>query len=110
VGVEMGKDSASDGLQALADKFRNESGGRIVAGTLPVHVAFPEFGPSVFLAAELTAEAQAPAVELLVRRVNQYASEDCPMRSTTSTTWTMTLSIALPLTAAGVAGTPPPPH
>src|SRR5262249_18255490 len=41
--VEMGKDRASDGLQALADKFRNESGGRIVTGTLPVHVAFPEF-------------------------------------------------------------------
>jgi hypothetical protein len=31
-------------------------------------VAFPSFGPSVFLAAELTAEAATPTVDLLVKR------------------------------------------
>src|SRR5262249_54527836 len=56
------------GLQALIDRFRAESGGRTVAGALPVNVTFPEFGPSMFLASELTAESQAPQVELSFRR------------------------------------------
>lgn len=62
---------ASSGLQALVDRFRNESGARTVAGTLPVHVTFPDFGPSLFLASELTAETRAPSVELLVKRVSE---------------------------------------
>src|SRR4029078_4146345 len=33
-------------LQALVDRFRNEAGGRTVVGVLPVHVTFPQFGPS----------------------------------------------------------------
>ena len=37
---------------------RNEAGGRTVVGSLPVHVTFPQFGPSVFLASELTAESR----------------------------------------------------
>jgi len=63
------EDRSASGLQALADKFRRESGGRTVIGSLPVHVAFPAFGPAVFLASELTAESQAPAVDLIVKRV-----------------------------------------
>jgi hypothetical protein len=59
---------AEKGLQALVDRFKNEPGGRIVIGSLPVRVAFPSFGPSVFLAAELTAEATTPSVDLLVKR------------------------------------------
>jgi len=59
---------AEKGLQALVERFRNEPGGRIVVGSLPIHVAFPSFGPSVFLAAELTAEAATPSVDLLVKR------------------------------------------
>ena len=55
-------------LQALVDRFRNEAGGRTVVGTLPVHVTFPQFGPSVFLASELTAESNAPAIALAFRR------------------------------------------
>ena len=39
-----------------------------VAVAVIVRVAFPSFGPSVFLAAELTAEAAAPSVDLLVKR------------------------------------------
>jgi hypothetical protein len=61
-------DRAAAGLQTLVDRFRSESGGRSVVGSLPVHVAFPAFGPSIFLAAELTAEATAPCVELAYRR------------------------------------------
>ena len=61
-------DRAAAGLQALVDRFRNETGGRTVVGSLPVHVAFPTFGPSMFLASELTAEARAPSVEVAYRR------------------------------------------
>ena len=55
-------------LQVLVDRFRNEAGGRTVVGALPVHVTFPQFGPSVFLASELTAESNAPSIELTFRR------------------------------------------
>jgi hypothetical protein len=55
-------------LQALVDRFRNEAGGRTVVGSLPVHVTFPQFGPSVFLASELTAESNAPSIEIAFRR------------------------------------------
>ena len=61
-------DRGAAGLQALVDKFRNETGARSVVGSLPVHVAFPAFGPSMFMASELTAEASAPSVELAYRR------------------------------------------
>ncbi len=56
------------GLQALVDRFRAESGGRTVVGALPVHVTFPMFGPSMFVASELTAEAHAPSIELGFKR------------------------------------------
>jgi hypothetical protein len=59
---------AAAGLQALVDRFRSETGGRSVIGSLPVHVEFPVFGPSVFMASELTAEASAPSVELAYKR------------------------------------------
>jgi hypothetical protein len=61
-------DAGDNKLQALVDRFRNESGGRTVVGALPVHVTFPQFGPSVFLASELTAESKAPSIELAFRR------------------------------------------
>jgi hypothetical protein len=60
---------STDGLQSLVDRFRNEGRERTVVGALPVEVPFPEFGPSIFLAAELTAEARPPVVDLAVRRV-----------------------------------------
>jgi hypothetical protein len=55
-------------LQTLVDRFRAEPGGRTVTGTLPVDVSFPEFGPSIFLASELTAEGSVPAIELTLKR------------------------------------------
>jgi len=60
---------ATAGLQALVDRFQNEGGGRRVAGSLPVAVAFPNFGRSLFLASELIAEGAAPTVDLAFRRV-----------------------------------------
>ena len=59
------KDRAA--LKALVDRY-NESGGRTVVGSLPVRVAFPAVGPSLFLASELTPEGQAPSVDLKFKR------------------------------------------
>jgi len=61
-------DRGAAGLQALVDRFRTESGGRSVVGSLPVRVDFPVFGPSIFLASELTAEATAPCIDLSYKR------------------------------------------
>jgi hypothetical protein len=61
-------DRGAAGLQALVDRFRAESGGHTVAGALPVHVSFPIFGPSMFVASELTAESQAPSLEVGFKR------------------------------------------
>jgi hypothetical protein len=58
-------------LQALADRFRTESGGRTATGVLPVHVTFPVFGPSIFLASELTPEGRAPILDLTFRRTTK---------------------------------------
>ena len=56
-------------FQILIDRYRNEGGGRTVAGSLPVDVMFPMLGPSLFLASELTAESQAPSIDLTIRRI-----------------------------------------
>jgi hypothetical protein len=54
-------------LKALMDRVQKEAG-RARPGVVPIAIAFPSIGPSVFLAAELTPEAQAPAFELQYRR------------------------------------------
>ncbi len=56
-------------FRMLIDRYRNEGGGRTVSGALPIDVSFPTMGPSLFMAAELTAEASAPSIDLSVRRV-----------------------------------------
>lgn len=61
-------DKTATGMDALIDRFKNETGGRIVAGILPVNVTFPSLGPSMFLASELTAESRIPSIDLTVRR------------------------------------------
>jgi len=65
-GADLG---ASKDLQALVDRFQKETG-RTTTGIVPVHVRLPEFGPSIFLAAELTAETRLPLLELAYKRVN----------------------------------------
>ena len=58
---------APRGLQALVDRYREGAGGRTVVGSLPVHVTFPAFGPSIFLASELTAEGRGAVVDLTLQ-------------------------------------------
>ncbi len=57
-------DAKKDAMQALLDSFKAKSAGGKVTGILPVSVAFPAFGPSIFLVSELTSENQFPAAEL----------------------------------------------
>ncbi len=52
-----------DATQALLDTFRAKSMAGKVVGILPVNVAFPAFGPSIFLVSELTSENQFPTAE-----------------------------------------------
>lgn len=56
-------------MKTLIDRYRDEGGGRTVRGALPVDVAFPGMGPSMFLASELTAEGQVPSIDLAIRRI-----------------------------------------
>jgi hypothetical protein len=52
-----------DNTLALLDDFKAKSIAGKVTGILPVNVAFPAFGPSMFLVSELTSENQFPAAE-----------------------------------------------
>jgi len=61
-------DRAAAAMRDLAQKFRAADGGRRVAGVLPVTVPFPAFGPSLFLASELTPETTPPVLQLAYRR------------------------------------------
>jgi hypothetical protein len=65
----IGEEARSTQFQKLIDRYRNEGGGRTVAGSLPVEVAFPRLGPSLFMASELTAELKAPSIDLSIRRI-----------------------------------------
>jgi len=62
-------DRAVAGLQALADRFA--AGGRSVAGIRPVRVRVPPFGPSIFLASELTAEGHVPSAQISYTRAGR---------------------------------------
>src|ERR1700676_256374 len=52
-----------DATQALLDSFKAKSMSGKVTGILPINVAFPAFGPSIFLVSELTSENQFPRAE-----------------------------------------------
>ena len=52
----------------LVVQYRRDTAGRSVAGPLPVQVPFPDFGPSVFVMSELTAESRAPSLEISYKR------------------------------------------
>ena len=65
-----GGDREAASAKALVDRFRKDLG-RTAAGTIPVHVTVPEIGPSFFVAAELTAEAYAPALDIQYKRLSQ---------------------------------------
>jgi hypothetical protein len=63
----MPGDRDAKDLQALMDRFQKEAG-RTRAGVIPIAIAFPAIGPSVFLAAELTPEALSPSLDVVYHR------------------------------------------
>ena len=65
---EINDKPVSAPARALLDDYRAKFAGGKEAKVLPVHVSFPAFGSSVFLVSELTAENQAPAIELSYQR------------------------------------------
>jgi hypothetical protein len=66
-GAKSAREDDSKMLQVLVDKFEKEAG-RTRLGAMPIEVTFPDFGPSIFLAAELTAERQPPSLEIAYHR------------------------------------------
>jgi hypothetical protein len=54
-------------MKALVDRFQKEAG-RTTTGVMPIAISFPAIGPSIFLAAELTPEMQAPGLDVQYRR------------------------------------------
>ncbi len=55
----------------LMERFRKDMG-KTTAGVVPVQVALPDIGPSFFVAAELTAESQAPALDFTYKRTARF--------------------------------------
>jgi hypothetical protein len=49
------------------DHYKREVG-RARQGVVPIAMQFPDVGPSIFLAAELTAEARMPTIDLEYHR------------------------------------------
>ena len=62
--------SALRGICRRSSTASRKETGRTTTGIVPVRVRLPEFGPSIFLAAELTAETRLPLLELAYKRVN----------------------------------------
>ncbi len=58
-------------LQALTDRYRKEAG-RTRQGSVPLAIDFPSVGPTVFLAAELTAESRRPSFDLDYRKTGGH--------------------------------------
>ena len=54
-------------LQLLVDQYKRDAG-RTRQGAVPIAIDFPEIGPAVFLAAELTAEMRSPSLEIEYRK------------------------------------------
>jgi hypothetical protein len=61
-------DASSDATKQLVSQLRDKGRAAKPARNLPLRVAFPHFGPSIFLVAELTSENQTPVVELDFQR------------------------------------------
>jgi hypothetical protein len=66
----MPAEGAPQSLRGLLEKYRKDTG-RTAGGIVPIDVDLPDFGPSIFMAAELTAESRTPTVELEYRRVKR---------------------------------------
>jgi hypothetical protein len=59
-------------IGSAPDRSDAVAGGRLLSGPVPVTVSFPHFGRALFLAAELTAELQAPTVEFTYKRESRW--------------------------------------
>ena len=55
-------------LRGLVSRFVAEQRGARALGVRPVSITFPQMGPMLYLAAELTAEGSAPAISLRYKR------------------------------------------
>ncbi len=60
----IGKEKADTEAQTLVEKYRAKTFEGKRAGILPIKLTFPIFGRSIFLVSELTAENQAPIVDI----------------------------------------------
>jgi hypothetical protein len=65
--AKLAGDRESRDLKSLMDRFQKEAGSTR-QGVIPIAIAFPALGPSVFLAAELTPETVSPSVDILYHR------------------------------------------
>ncbi|MGH9929920.1 MAG: hypothetical protein ACREA9_11955 [Pyrinomonadaceae bacterium] len=66
--VVVQPDATGDATQKLVSHLRDSKRPSAPARNLPLRVAFPHFGPSIFMKAELTSENQTPVVELDFQR------------------------------------------
>ena len=62
--LTMQPDETSDATRQLVSRLRDTKRASAPARNLPLRVAFPHFGPSIFMKSELTSESQIPVVEL----------------------------------------------
>jgi hypothetical protein len=58
----------AEATQALVSRLKEKAPGSAPARNLPIRVAFPHFGPSVYLVSELTSESQTPVLEFDFQR------------------------------------------
>jgi len=58
----------SNEMQGLVNRFLQERRGARALGVRPVAIQFPQMGPMLYLATELTAEGNAPAISLRYKR------------------------------------------
>jgi hypothetical protein len=61
-------ETVSEGTRELVSKLRDTKRGNTPTRNLPLRVAFPHFGPSLFLMSELTSENQTPVIDLDYQR------------------------------------------
>jgi hypothetical protein len=61
--ADAGAEKDAEETQALVSHLKERAPGSGPARNLPIRVAFPHFGPSVYLVSELTSESQTPVLE-----------------------------------------------
>jgi len=67
-GQQAAQQEESKSAQELVSKLKESGRGSTPARNLPIRVAFPHFGPSIYLVSELTGENQSPVLALDFQR------------------------------------------